>query len=208
MDLSKLAATLGLPKESTESVVFEALAKRDAEGRAAVESLSAVAAELPKHGFKLEAGKLVGPPAAPVRLDLAAKAEDDEEKKALKAALLAAEEKSIATGLSSNKEYVKKLAADLKLPPAAMSIVEECLSVRGEMEALALSKDGKVEVRKTQDLPKKLRTLLDQLVGMKGVKFSTENESPKTEADAEKAAREKAFKEHFSKHVEEVPAAK
>lgn len=194
--MDKLIELLGLPKDSPQEKVYAALAVRIAEGDAAKVSFDQLSSEAVKLGFKVEGTKLSR--VEPLRLDLVAKPEDDDEKKALKAALLEAENKTVAAGLSSNKEYVKKLAADLKLPPAEMAIVEECLSVRGEMEALMLSKDGKVEVRKTQELPKKLRSLFDRLVGMKGVKFSTGSEIPSSDEEKAKAEREKAAKSMLS----------
>jgi hypothetical protein len=199
MDLSKLAQRLGLPAESNEATVFEALAKRDAEGRAAVETLSTLAGELPKHGFQLS-GKVLSR-LAPVSLDISPKEGDDEEKLALKKRLAAAEEAANLARLAENKAFVTKLSADMKLPPALMSTVEEVLGVRGEMEALALSKDGKVELRRSKDFGTTVRTLLEALSSMKGgPKFKTETKEAKPESEQDAETREKAALE-VSKRV-------
>lgn len=197
MDLSKLALSLGLPKESNEATVFEALAKRDAEGRAAVETLSTLAGELPKHGFQLS-GKVLSR-LAPVSLSLLPEEGDTAKELALKKLLAEKEEASNLAAVSANKAFVTKLSKEMKLPPALMSIAEEVLGVNGEMEALALSKDGKVELRRSKDFGSKVKGLLEALSSMKGVKFATDTEDQKPAEEEEAAKREKLAKELAAK---------
>jgi hypothetical protein len=189
MNLEELAVSLKLPKESTEAVVFDALAKRDAEGRTAVESLSALTGQLPGFGIQLDGTKLVR--LAPVTLDLEAKPEDDAEKVALKKALAEAEQAKAVAKLSSNAEFVTKLAADLKLPPAMIELSKEILSVQGELQALTLSKDGKVQMAKCQNFPDKVKSLLSQLAFFKGVKLSTPDGGKEALSDEEAAKKER-----------------
>ncbi len=189
MNLEELALSLKLPKESAEAVVFEALAKRDAEGRKAVESLTALTGQLTGFGMQLDGTKLVR--LAPVTLDLEAKPEDDAEKVALKKALAEAEQAKTVAKLSSNVEFVTKLAADLKLPPAMIELSKEILSVQGELQALTLSKDGKVQTAKCQDFPAKVKSFLSQLASFKGVKFPAPDGGKEALSDEEKARKER-----------------
>lgn len=208
MNLQKLAESLGLPKDSPEATVFEALAKRDAEGRAAVVSLGKLTGQLPAIGLKLEADKLVR--VEPLKLDI--KPEDDDEKKELKKKLLEAEQDKLVAKLSADKGFVAKIAGDLKMPPAMIALAEEVLSVRGELEAVCLSKDGKgIELRKTADFPGKVKNLLEQLASFKGVKFADPKAGePKTDEELAKAERAKLAEELVKKQepTEEAAAAK
>ncbi len=193
MNLEKLAVSLGLPKESPEASVFEAVAKRDAEGRAAVESLAALRGELPKHGFTLDA-KGLPVRVEPLKLDI--KEGDDDEKKELKRIVREAQEKELAAGLSSNKDFVLGLSKKLGMPPSMIALAEDILGVRGELEALTLSKDGKVEVKKTAELPKKLRSFMEQLSAFPGLKLGkTETAEPKADDELSREERLKLAKE-------------
>ncbi len=208
MNIGKLALALGLAETAAEDQVFAKAASVVTEGAEAKKKFdklstdhAALVAEVEKQGFKVDGTSLSL--LAPLKLDLAAKDGDDEEKKALKAALLASETGKSIGLLSENKKFVKQLADSMKLPPALMSLAEECLSVREEVETLSLSKDGKgVELKKCKDFPAKVKTLLEALSSMKGVKFATKAEVPNTDADAEKLARQKAYDEHFAKHAD------
>jgi len=213
MNLSKLALALGMAESAPESEIFAKAASVVTEGAQAKEKFtklstehSALVAEVEKQGFKVEGVKLSR--LEPVSLSLEAKPEDDDEKKALKAALLAAEKTALSTGVSTNKEFVKKLAADMKMPPALMSLAEEVLSVRGELEAVCLSKDGNIELTKTKNFPAKVKSLLEQLATFKGVKFSTQSETPATDEAKAKAEREKLAKDMLSRAQPEAAAAK
>ncbi len=196
MNLEKLALSLGLPKESDEAAVVLALSKRDAEGRAAVESLASVAQDLPKFGIKLDGKSLVR--LAPVPVELSAKEGDSEETKALKGRALAAEKTVQLSQLLSMKERIQKLALSLKVGPALLPTVERLAGVRGELEVLMLSKDGKdVELTKSKDFGAEFVGVLEQLSSMGGVKFPAPDGGKEAKTDEEKASaeREKLAKE-------------
>ena len=68
-----------------------------------------------------------------------------------------------------------------------MGLATEVLSVRDEMEALMLSKDGKaVQISKVKDFPAKVEKLLLAIVSLKGSKTAT----PTEQTDEELAKKE------------------
>lgn len=198
MDREALALSLKLPKESSEAVIFEALAKRDAEGRKAVDSLAKLVAQLPGFGIKLDGETLSR--VEPVALDLLPDPADTPKEAEFKKRLLAVQAKDAVTAATANKEFVAKLAKDMKLPPAMVGLAEELLSCEGGGEALLLSKDGKTVNRaKIGSIAEKAKSLLSALSSLGGVKFAT----PESQPDEALASTErKKIAEELAKKVQ------
>jgi len=136
MDLSKLAVALGLDKDSPSDKILTAAAKAVADGVTARESLSNLTAELPKHGFKLDQGKVIR--TEPIALDIVIKPEDSPETIRLKEELLKGRKEAFAR----QQEQLNRLVASGKVAPAMAEKLGRFLSGIKEFEAIALSQDG------------------------------------------------------------------
>lgn len=166
MDMSQLAESLGLPKDSPQDKVFAALAIRLAEGDAAKtelasvkESLSKLNGELTASGMKLDQGKLVKVNAVDA-LDLTIKPDDDEEKVTLKKNELARRLDAQKAQLAQDKALVEGLSKSGRLPPAVTAALNKLVGLKGRVEVLALSKDGK----EVLSAPEEARTLILQVL--------------------------------------------
>jgi len=202
MDREALALSLKLPKESSEAAIFEELAKRETEGRKAVDSLAKIVGQLPGFGIKLDGEALAR--VEPVSLDLQPDPSDTPKEADLKKRLLASAAKEAVASATANKAFVAKLAKDMKLPPGMIGLAEELLSVEGGGEAVLLSKDGQTVNRaKISSVAEKAKKLLESLSSIGGVKFET----PSSEPDEELAKKERVrIAEELAKKINGEPA--
>jgi hypothetical protein len=169
-DADILKAALNARKANDEVKVSQDAAKLAQEATKGVESkLSKVAEQLAANGFKLEGEKLVR--VQVIELDVLPKEGDSDELKAFKANEAKRREAEGLARAGANKEYVLAMAKNLELPPALQGLAQEVLGVKGALEALTLSTDGKgVDMKKLEDFPAKMRTLLDGIIKAKPVK--------------------------------------
>jgi hypothetical protein len=173
--LKLMAKTLGLPEDASPERIFEALVasqKLAAETKTAKDELAAEKSKTAKlieqmaaHGFKLEGEKLSRTVA--VELDVTPKDGDTDEVKAWKSEVAKTRQDEAMKRVNTNKAFVTKLAADLKLEPALTGLMEEVLGVKSELEAVTLSTDGKnLNLKKVGDFPGKLRGLFEKLCNL------------------------------------------
>lgn len=196
MDPKKLAAALGLdPEKATADQVLEAAAKAGQDLKVARESLSALSAELPKHGLKLDQGKVVKVEAlASESLDLAVKPEDDPEKAALKKRLMETQLSSVKSQLEAGKQEAARLIKAGQIPAAHQKDLEELLSIQSEAPALALSSDGTALIRKTVRAGELVRKILGGLPSILKSGLQQLSTKPEEEVGGEKDAEALAAK--------------
>ena len=179
MDPKTMAVALGLPETATEAEIVKAAVnsrkasddlKAEQEAHKASKStLAKITEQVVANGFKVEGEKLSR--VQVIELDVTPKEGDSDELKAFKANEAKRRETDALAKLSANKEFVLGLQKSLDLPPAMGKIAEEVLGVKGTLEALTLSTDGKgVDLRKLEDFPGKMRALLDGIIKAKPVK--------------------------------------
>ncbi len=93
----------------------------------------------------------------------------------------------------------------MQLPPALQILAQEVMGVRGELEAVLLSTDGKgLEVKKLEGFPAKIKQLMEGIVNLKGGKLSQSLANVDEAAERVKLAREMVARAEGKK--EEAPA--
>lgn len=151
MDPKKLALALGLdPEKATADQVLEAATKAGQDLKLSRESMTALSAELSKHGLKLDGGKLLKvEPVSADTLDLSVKPEDDAQTIAMKTELLSHRVGAAKGRVENAKSEADRLVKEGLVPPAMQGELAELLSIGNEASAVALSSDGKAIIQKT-----------------------------------------------------------
>lgn len=166
MDLAKLRKMLGLPDTAAEAVILEKLEGHFKAASGAVDKVKvhdALLSQLPALGLKVEGEKLVKLSAAP---EHEPKADDDEEKKALRKLLA---ETTLAQGkakLTKATELSQGYVKALKVPPAMQEELANLFRIADDATVLALSQDQTAIVKKPFDAFASLSKILDAIPAM------------------------------------------
>jgi hypothetical protein len=206
MDLKKLAKALGLPEDTPADKIMEAAEKAGQAATklsAAAQQEVALATELKLNGFELKDGKVVKL-AAPAPLDTTIKPTDAPDVVALKTALanqgqqLSTQGQALATIMEGNQKahiaQAKAIAAELvkngQVPPAMLADIEDLFAINGQVQALALSADGKPSAKAINPV-ETLKKVFTSLKSFMGTALSTLG-APAPDSAESKAAEAKA----------------
>ena len=207
MDLTKLAALLGLAATATEAEIEAGLSKQLGELpalRKSGTSLATITAALEKeHQLKIDGDKLVKlsappPPGEP-------KEGDSDEVKAMKLQLkgqaeeLAAIKRTNAlASVNSAKELAESFIKAGKVPPALRESLSRLLSLQGKATSLQLSSDG-TAVEQAVDAASEVLTVLKGLPSLTELQLSTGGK-PTDEQKAAATAAEKGADAMEARH--------
>lgn len=154
MDFAKLAAVLGLAKDTAPEKVLEEAEKKlgsaPADAKAQLSALEKQLAEqLSQHGLKIEGGKVE---------KLERKAESPEVKE-LREKIASMELDGHKAKISAAKVQAEALVKSGQVPPAVQQRLERVLAIAGKTEALVLSGDAKQVEKVGVDLAAELSAL-------------------------------------------------
>lgn len=162
--LKDMAKELGLADDATQEQVLAKLSEKLLSGGTAETKLAGVVSQLTAVGCKLDGDKVV---------KLESKPAPDPVRDARIAEL---ELESAKSKLSAAKSTVESLVAAGKVPPAMKNTLNRVFASTGKLESLALGKgenNSEVVIKGTIDILEDLRTLFNNLPGLKGSQMST-----------------------------------
>lgn len=162
--LKNMAAALKLPEGTPETEILAKAGEFVTKGVAAQSQLSAVAAQLAAHNFKLDGDKLSKVEVPPVA--------DSPEVADLKKRVALQEAETAKVRLSAARNEVETIMAKGALPPTVKDALSRILMSTGKAESVALSADSSSVVKTTVDILADLRTVLNAVPSTTGARLS------------------------------------